>query len=233
MGGGLPIPFLESPGPRPPRGRGLGLGGRAKGTHRRSRRCAAAATCRTPGSCRAERGRAGSAAGTVGPPAGAGTATRRAQGPARRRTSSRPVRKRRQERRPVGLAGSGAGGPASGSSPGRGRSVHTQPPPRASSASRLLPPPAFRAKSFRGHAESTASSARLRPPATSQIWRLLVHQAHWSPRLNFRTSLGLAVFPGGPFTNSPEHFRGEVTSLVPSSVDSRPGTGGGSWDGEQ
>lgn len=110
----------------------------------------------------------------------------------------------------VGLAGPGARVPASGSSPGRGRPVCTQPPPRASSASQRLSSPAFRSKSFRGHAESTASSASRRPPATSQIRRLQVHHAHWSPRLNFRPSLGLAVFPGGPF----EDFRGEVTSPV-------------------
>ena len=77
-------------------------------------------------------------------------------------------RKRRQERCGVGLTGSGAREPVSGSSLGRGRPVYTQPPPRASSASRRLPSPAFRFKSFRGHAESTASLASLRPPAASQ-----------------------------------------------------------------
>lgn len=70
---------------------------------RRSRRCAAAGTCRTPGRCRAERGREGSGAGTVGPPAGERTATRRARWQARRRTRSRRVQQRKQERRPAGF----------------------------------------------------------------------------------------------------------------------------------
>lgn len=68
----------------------------------------------------------------------------------------------------LGSAGSGAREPASGSSAGPERPVHTQPPPQASSAFRLLPSPAFRSKSFRGHGESTASSASRRPPAASQ-----------------------------------------------------------------
>lgn len=165
-GGGLPIPSLEPPGPRLPPGRGLG--GRADGTHRRSRRCAAAGTCRTPERCLTEK--PGGKSGRNCPTAGRCEDSKEARAVSGAQAHSLETGPGSAGRRGcgVGLTGSGAREPVSGSSLGRGRPVYTQPPPRASSASRRLPSPAFRFKSFRGHAESTAFLASLRPPAASQ-----------------------------------------------------------------
>lgn len=77
--------------------------------------------------------RTGSTEGTVGTPAGARTAARRAGWPARRRTRSGGL--------PEALGGAaGVDAAVSRSAPGRGLQVRTQPPPRASSSGSPPPP---------------------------------------------------------------------------------------------
>lgn len=172
------------------------------GTHRRSRRCAAAATCRTPGA--AELREAGREARQE--LSGRRPVRGHRRGARRGRRAGALAgdgsRKRRRERRPrgardgsAGSAGSGTGEPASGSSAGRGRPVRTQPPPRASSASPQLPSPAFRSKSFRGHAESTAPSAGRRRRVRSQTRRLPGHQRTPESPPQLRTRPGAQDFP--------------------------------------
>lgn len=103
---------------------------------------------------------AGSTAGAVGTPAGRREDSSEARGVAGAQAHSlatAPGSVRRGSR--SGLAGSAE----CRSSSGREHLARTQPSPQASSAPQLLHSPAFQCKSFRGHADSTASSASQSP----------------------------------------------------------------------
>lgn len=106
--------------------------------------------------CSAElRHRSRSAAGTVRPPAGGRTAAMRAEWPARRRSRSRRLPEA-QGRMAGWLRELGSRRAGSGSSPGRRLLSSTQRPSRVTSASWLLPSPAF--------AESPSGATRRAPP---------------------------------------------------------------------
>lgn len=154
---GLPTRFETKEAKRrhPP---GRGLVGQAQDTHRRSRLCAVAETCRTPVRCRAQTpgGKRGRNRRDAGPPEDSGEA-RGVGGTQAHLLATVPGSVRRGGR--VGSAGSVESRRYSG----RGYLVRTPPPPRASSASQLLLTPAFQCKSFRGHADSAASSVSQSP----------------------------------------------------------------------
>lgn len=181
---------------------------RPQGTHRHSHRCAAAATCCTP-ECYRDK--------TPGRKHGRSrrNAGRQARGQRRCARSSRaqahslataPGSVRRGSR--SGLAGSAE----SRSSSGREHLARTQPSPQASSAPQLLHSPAFQCKSFRGHADSTASSVsrspRLRATPGGRWSRrnALVPASTSDPPSGVRSD-----FPGGPFADGLEDFRCDVT----------------------
>ena len=106
--------------------------------------------------CSAElRHRSRSAAGTVRPPASGSTAARRAEWPARRRSRSRRLPEA-QGRMAGWLRELGSRRAGFESSPGRWLLPRTQRPSRVTSASWLLPSPAF--------AESPSGATRRAPP---------------------------------------------------------------------
>ena len=200
-GGRASRPFFREPQTKAakPRPSERGLGGRAQGPHRRSRRCAAAATCRTPALRGAEtplpkRRRNRQAAGRPEDSGGA----RGAAGAQALSVSAAPGSTRQGG---WTAPRSDPGKPASGGSPGRGLLACTQRASRVTSASRLLPSPAF--------AESPSGATRRAPPLPpGRARRPRATPGGGSSggpsRLRRQLSAALGAcrgFPGGPFAN--------------------------------
>lgn len=112
-------------------------------------------------------------------------------------------RKHKRERWPGGYAGLDPGGPASGSSPGRGRLLRSQPPSRATSASRLLPSPAFpRSPSGATRRAPPFQPARARRPRATPGGQWSRKDALVPASTSDPPTPGpLGGFPGGPFAN--------------------------------
>lgn len=159
---GLPVPSLETGGPKKP---GNGLGGPAECTHRRSRRCAAAATYCPPVGCRAK----------SLDPEHHGISRNAGRRPVHQRGARRDrragalardgSRKRARRRRRVGWEGNGRRlqeHGATGVWTARNRPLRLL-------CCRLLPPPALRSVCFRGHAEGAAAAASQSPVTVNQV----------------------------------------------------------------
>lgn len=182
---------------------GDGLGGRAQGTYRRSRLCAAAATCRGPLRRRAER--PGVKHRRNRRNAGRREDSGEARGVAGAQAHSLATAPGSQERLPGGLSGVEALPRPRAQGP-----LATA--PRASSASQLLPSPAVRSKSFRGHVVSAASSAGRSPGLRATLGGGWSRRNASVPASTSDLTSGDSGFPSVPFASSLGDFRSEVTS---------------------